>query len=166
MDLVEFERNPLVNVVVRSPFAKNSAERNFSLGIDEAGRGPVLGKSTDRRTNVFSPRSPSRAGPMVYSAFFCDEKQMSILKDLGCAGGVDRSTRRERTKSIFRFETIDRRETIEYLRRLSAARKPFGLRGESSLSARHFHVHVEKVRKTTDRTSLIFSVVVAEKNTI
>jgi hypothetical protein len=25
-------------------------------------------------------------GPMVYSAFFCDDDQLTVLNDLGCAG--------------------------------------------------------------------------------
>ena len=40
------------------------------LGIDEAGRGPVL-------------------GPLVYSIFICPIESQAVLKQLGVAGNVD-----------------------------------------------------------------------------
>lgn len=47
MDISEFENNPLSNIILRSSctLAENDkdAKRSFFLGIDEAGRGPVLG---------------------------------------------------------------------------------------------------------------------------
>jgi len=71
MDISEFEKNSLVNTIFRSSYVSNekNMEKGFFLGIDEAGRGPVL-------------------GPMIYSAFFCDKNQLSILKELGCAGNL------------------------------------------------------------------------------
>ncbi len=43
MDISEFENNSLANIILRSSFISNSNEKSFFLGIDEAGRGPVLG---------------------------------------------------------------------------------------------------------------------------
>ena len=67
MDISEFVKNSLANIIFRSEFVSNAKGKSYFLGIDEAGRGPVL-------------------GPMVYSAFFCDEDQLAVLNDLGCAG--------------------------------------------------------------------------------
>jgi hypothetical protein len=43
MDISEFVNNSLSNIIFRSSYVTNSNEKSFFLGIDEAGRGPVLG---------------------------------------------------------------------------------------------------------------------------
>lgn len=53
----------------------------------------------------------SSIGPMVYSAFFCQDDQLKILTDLGCAG--NKIDVRDNDGIIhfdeIRFQTIDRR---------------------------------------------------------
>ena len=102
-------------------------------------------------------------GPMVYSAFFCDENQMSILKDLGCAGRFSPLSCRtfDLFRSFFRFETINRRTSINDFQRISTTSKQFGLCCESSFATRHIDVHVKKVKSNDDcqtmkNDSLIF----------
>jgi len=47
MDISEFINNSLANIIFRSPYISSpddeNADKSFFLGIDEAGRGPVLG---------------------------------------------------------------------------------------------------------------------------
>ena len=51
MDTSEFENNCLSNIIFRSSYegtiGDKSSDKSFFLGIDEAGRGPVLGKSNE-----------------------------------------------------------------------------------------------------------------------
>lgn len=53
----------------------NNADETYIIGIDEAGRGPVLGKSL--------PDIPFILGPLVYAVFVCPERELDWLKKNG-----------------------------------------------------------------------------------
>ncbi|KAJ8025959.1 Ribonuclease H2 subunit A [Holothuria leucospilota] len=66
VDLSQFEKDNSKNFTIRSPVPRICQEEDCCLGIDEAGRGPVL-------------------GPMVYGVSYCPLSKNEELKDLGFA---------------------------------------------------------------------------------
>lgn len=83
MELDFVYQNNLRDHLIVSDYDKKSFEGvELCLGIDEAGRGPVL-------------------GPMVYSALFCPRSDEQQLKEMECAGKMRRNDPNSLTLSLY-----------------------------------------------------------------
>jgi hypothetical protein len=62
------------------PIEFTNCKGKFIIGVDEAGRGPVLGTPQDLT------RKLHLEGPLVYSIFVCPVENEHLLKGFGAAG--------------------------------------------------------------------------------
>lgn len=92
VDLSQFEKDNSKNFTIRSPVPRICQEEDCCLGIDEAGRGPVL-------------------GPMVYGVSYCPLSKNEELKDLGFA---DSKTLSEEKREELLKKIQDSNEFIGY----------------------------------------------------
>lgn len=76
--------------------ARGPADGEWLLGVDEAGRGPVLGESTRSSALLALPADPcgAQTGPQVYGIAFCQLGYSDELKSLGFAGQLSHLARR------------------------------------------------------------------------
>ena len=85
LNLSSFWENSDTKCTLSSSIPTNIASQECILGIDEAGRGPVLGDViyyvTSRDISLF-------VGPMVYGACYCPTTMKEQLKSMGFAGRI------------------------------------------------------------------------------
>lgn len=120
MDLSPFEADNSVSCRLPSEIPDVCRSEDCCLGIDEAGRGPVLGTVAVKLhyVNVLlvsSPqtldrRVPPSPGPMVYGICFCPISKKDELRNLKVAGEIDQSASVVLTfQSVRELEIAERR---------------------------------------------------------
>lgn len=160
MDLSDFEADNSVSCRLSSSVPDVCKTEDCCLGIDEAGRGPVLGECRPHWTRPFCDWNWSInlicciSGPMVYGICFCPVSRKEDMKNLKVAGWLQSKSWQEFRFCgnlqyfcrMFRLKDADGGREREPVSEARWGQRFCRLGPSGPLTKHHFHQHAAEVR--------------------
>lgn len=161
MDLSDFEADNSVSCRLSSSIPDVCKTEDCCLGIDEAGRGPVLGECRPHWTRPFCDWKNWSinlicciSGPMVYGICFCPVSRKEDMKNLKVAGWLQSKSWQEFRFCgnlqyfchMFRLKDADGGREREPVSEAQQGKRFCRLGPSGPLTKHHFHQHAAEVR--------------------